>query len=166
MSLFPESLFEKTCLELENPVINEYELFTDSLGVKIFRRYIRESGLYEYKIYGNLDVQPEYTFIRELQEIVQLDKKYWVVIAKAEVFENYPEKDGVVRVKEYEQQAVLTSDESGGTKAFMKYYDNPGGSLPSWLINWAAKARVPEFLTIMQKSCREYKAYLDKKDKN
>ena len=23
--------------------------------------------------------------------------------------------------------------------AFMHYYDNPGGSIPTWLINWAAK---------------------------
>lgn len=61
----------------------------------------------------------------------------------------------------------------------MKYYDNPGGSLPSWLINWAAKVSklliktsltlsfqkgVPEFLTIMQKSCRKYQAYLETKN--
>ena len=23
--------------------------------------------------------------------------------------------------------------------AFMKYYDDPGGMIPTWLINWAAK---------------------------
>lgn len=24
----------------------------------------------------------------------------------------------------------------------MKYYDNPGGSIPTWLINWAAKVSI------------------------
>ena len=23
--------------------------------------------------------------------------------------------------------------------AYMKYYDNPGGMIPTWLINWGAK---------------------------
>ena len=26
--------------------------------------------------------------------------------------------------------------------AFMQYYDNIGGSVPAWLINWAAKVSV------------------------
>lgn len=27
---------------------------------------------------------------------------------------------------------------------FMYYFDNPGGQIPSWLINWAAKVRSQE----------------------
>ena len=26
--------------------------------------------------------------------------------------------------------------------AYMYYFDNPGGMIPTWLINWAAKVRI------------------------
>lgn len=29
--------------------------------------------------------------------------------------------------------------------AFMHYFDNPGGLIPTWLINWAAKVCTDEF---------------------
>ena len=29
--------------------------------------------------------------------------------------------------------------------AYMYYFDNPGGMIPTWLINWAAKVKVTKF---------------------
>lgn len=94
--------------------------------------------------------------MRELRQLDINGKQYWCVLARAELFPSHPEKSRVVRVTEYEQSAVLTSDGANGTKgittitsritrsfaAFMRYYDNPGGSIPTWLINWAASVRI------------------------
>lgn len=62
-----------------------------------------------------------------------------VVLAESNPVAKIPEKSGVVRVKEFHQSLVIQSDGKVGTKAFMHYFDNPGGSIPTWLINWAAK---------------------------
>ncbi|MGH0130658.1 UNVERIFIED_CONTAM: hypothetical protein FKN15_063124 [Acipenser sinensis] len=35
----------------------------------------------------------------------------------------------------------------GYVKVFMNYFDNPGGSIPSWLINWAAKSTQMDILS-------------------
>lgn len=43
--------------------------------------------------------------------------------------------------------------------AFMQYFDNPRGSIPTWLINWGASTGVPDFLTKMEKACEGYQAY-------
>ena len=66
--------------------------------------------------------------------------------------------------------------------AFMHYYDNPKGMIPTWLINWAAKVRndlvnhqmwlsklklppttqtgVPQFLKMMREAIKGYPDYL------
>lgn len=43
--------------------------------------------------------------------------------------------------------------------AFMHYYDDPKGSIPSMLINWAARSGVPDFLSKMEVACNQYKDY-------
>lgn len=40
---------------------------------------------------------------------------------------------------------------------FMYYFDNPGGQIPSWVVNWAAKNGVPNFLKDMVKACQNYR---------
>jgi len=104
----------------------------------------------------------DYVFGREYREMEINDKKYWLVLSKPFESSSLPPKKGVVRVREFMQNAVLCSNGSGGTKAFINYYDNPGGSIPTWLINWAAKTGVPQFLTSMKKACKGYPEYLAK----
>ncbi|XP_041371882.1 phosphatidylcholine transfer protein-like [Gigantopelta aegis] len=108
----------------------------------------------------------DYVYKRELREMTYAGMKAWVVLAQSEVSSSIPEKSGVIRVDDYKQSAVLTSDGEQGTKAFMHYYDNPKGMIPTWLINWGAKTGVPQFLTIMQKACRGYPEYLRKQQAN
>ncbi|KAK7477220.1 hypothetical protein BaRGS_00031531 [Batillaria attramentaria] len=105
----------------------------------------------------------DYVYRRELREIEHNGRKIWVVLARSQETPSIPEKSGIVRVDDYIQSAALTSDDKVGTKAYMRYYDNPKGNIPTWLINWAAKTGVPQFLTIMQKACRGYPEYLAKK---
>ncbi|KAL3837508.1 hypothetical protein ACJMK2_022860 [Sinanodonta woodiana] len=105
----------------------------------------------------------DYVYIREMREMEYNGKKVWVVKAQSEIVHSIPEKDGVIRVDDYKQSCVLTTDGKVGSRAYMHYYDNPKGSIPTWLINWAAKTGVPGFLTIMQKACRGYPDYLRSK---
>ncbi|XP_070545662.1 phosphatidylcholine transfer protein-like [Ptychodera flava] len=209
--MFPEDKFVEACNDLENPNLDGYEFFTESHGIKIYRRYIEESGLYEYKVFGTLeDLDPEicaqvymdleyrkkwdgyvyelkpvtedgksgvywqvnfpfpmsnrdYVYMRQLKEFDIDGKHIWAVLGKSEPFKCEPERKSVIRVDDFHQSMVLRSDGKNGTKAFMHYYDNPKGMIPTWLINWAAKTGVPKFLTDMQKACKGYPEYLKTK---
>ncbi|XP_032823272.1 phosphatidylcholine transfer protein isoform X1 [Petromyzon marinus] len=211
---FPESLYTDACAQLEAPRLEGgWEFFVESSGIKIHRFYREHSGLYEYKVFGDLpDAGPQlyadvymdlqyrrtwdsyvkelyerdhagekvvywevkypfplsnrdYVYTRERREIEVGGQTVWVVVAKSANVPGIVEKAGVVRVADYQQSLALTSNGKHGTKVFMHYYDNPGGMIPSWLINWAAKSGVPAFLTDMQKACRGYRDYCQKAGK-
>uniref|UniRef100_A0A8D0PN80 Phosphatidylcholine transfer protein n=1 Tax=Sus scrofa TaxID=9823 RepID=A0A8D0PN80_PIG len=84
-------------------------------------------------------------------------KKVLVILAWSTSVLQFPEKSGVIRVKQYKQSLAIQSDGKKGSKVFMCYFDNPGGQIPSWLINWAAKSGVPNFLKDMSKACQNYR---------
>lgn len=105
----------------------------------------------------------DYVYKRDLKVLEKNGNKIWVVLAQSATASKIPEKDGVIRVDDYIQSCALTTDGKMGSKAYMRYYDNPKGMIPTWLINWGAKTGVPQFLTMMQKACRTYPEYLQKK---
>ncbi|KAF3699760.1 Phosphatidylcholine transfer protein [Channa argus] len=217
MSLqFKDEDFQCAWRELDEPQLDGgWELFTETMGVKIYRLYDKETGLYEYKVFGvlttctaelcadvymdltyrkhwdgyvkelyekdfsgqpaiywevkypfplsNRDVKPQYVYVRERRDLDADGRKIFVILARSSPDTPCPEKSGVLRVRDYKQSVALESDGSGGTKVFMNYFDNPGGMIPSWLVNWAAKSGVPGFLSDMQKACGNYKNYCQKK---
>ncbi|KAF7247016.1 Phosphatidylcholine transfer protein [Varanus komodoensis] len=139
----------------------------------------QKSGLYEYKVYSYLsDCSPElcadvymdlnyrkkwdqylrvqYVFIRERQDMEVDGEKIYVILAKSVSTSKFPEKPGIVRVKNYKQSVAFQSDGKKGTKVFMWYFDDPGGKVPPWLVNWATKTGVPNFLKDMQRACHAY----------
>ncbi|XP_060059763.1 phosphatidylcholine transfer protein isoform X5 [Erinaceus europaeus] len=81
----------------------------------------------------------DYVYIRDCRELDWEGQKVYVVLAKSVEVPQFPEKSGVVRVKQYKQSLALVSDGKKGSRVFMHYFDNPGGQIPSWLINWFAK---------------------------
>ncbi|XP_066515409.1 phosphatidylcholine transfer protein isoform X2 [Hoplias malabaricus] len=101
----------------------------------------------------------DYVYVRERKDLEVNGRKICVVLAKSSAVSQCPEKAGVIRVNDYKQSVALESDGSNGTKVFMNYFDNPGGKIPTWLVNWAAKSGVPAFLTDMQKACNSYANY-------
>ncbi|KAL5010566.1 hypothetical protein ScPMuIL_012871 [Solemya velum] len=102
----------------------------------------------------------DYVYARELREIQEGDNnKCYILLAKSQECADYPENSGVIRVDDYLSHIAIKSDGNGGCKAYMKYYDNPKGSIPTWLINWAAKTGVPGFLTETYKACKGYDEY-------
>ncbi|XP_029492428.1 phosphatidylcholine transfer protein-like [Oncorhynchus nerka] len=215
MSLhFTDEEFLEAWKELDKPQLEGgWEFFTETMGVKIYRLYDKETGLYEYKVFGVLatctpelcaDVymdlpyrkqwdgyvkelhekdydgrsaiywevkypfplsNRDYVYVRERRDVDVDSRKIWVVLAKSSPQSPLPEKSGVQRVNDYKQTVAMESDGACGTKVFMNYFDNPGGNIPTWLVNWAAKSGVPAFLTDMQKACGNYSNYCQKNKK-
>ncbi|XP_056143918.1 phosphatidylcholine transfer protein [Lampris incognitus] len=213
MSLcFTEEEFRDAWRELDAPGLGGgWQLFTETMGVRIYRLYDQDTGLYEYKVFGVLatctpelcaDVymdltyrkqwdgyvkelyekdfgghtaiywevkypfplsNRDYVYVRERRDLNMEGRKIWVVLARSSPQTACTEKSGVIRVKDYKQSLAIESDNAGGTKVFMNYFDNPGGMIPTWLVNWAAKSGVPAFLTDMQKACSSYSTYCQRK---
>ncbi|XP_043091383.1 phosphatidylcholine transfer protein isoform X1 [Puntigrus tetrazona] len=223
--LFSDDEIQRAWTELDEPQLDGgWELFTETMNVKIYRLYNKETGLYEYKVFGSLagcapdlcaDVymdlnyrrqwdsyvkggprssccrwsdsvrcaelhekdygeqkaiywevkyplplsNRDYVYVRERRDLDVGGRKICVVLAKSSSVSQCPEKKGVIRVRDYKQSLAMESDGSGGTKVFMNYFDNPGGMIPAWLVNWAAKTGVPGFLTDMTKACGNYSSY-------
>nr|XP_005911081.1 PREDICTED: phosphatidylcholine transfer protein [Bos mutus] len=99
----------------------------------------------------------DYVYVRQRQELDFEGQKVHVILAQSTSEPQFPEKSGVIRVKHYKQRLAIQSDGKKGSKVFMYYFDNPGGQIPSWVINWAAKNGVPNFLKDMVKACQNYK---------
>ncbi|XP_037262254.1 phosphatidylcholine transfer protein isoform X1 [Falco biarmicus] len=204
---FSEEQFRAVCRELDQPppaARGPWSLTVDSMSVKIYRVYDERSGLYEYKIFGDIaDCPPklcvdfymdlnfrkqwdnnikalyertydgekliymemkypfrlsrrDYVYTRECQEMDVDGRKIWVVLAQSVSVPQCPEKPGIVRVKSYKQRLAIESDGKTGSKFYMYYFLNPGGSTPSRLINWIAQSAVPAFLKDMRKALRNY----------
>ncbi|KAF6096029.1 phosphatidylcholine transfer protein [Phyllostomus discolor] len=81
----------------------------------------------------------DYVYIRQRQELDVGGRKIYVVLAQSVSVPQFAERPGVIRVKQYKQSLAIESDGKKGSRVFMYYFDNPGGQIPSWLINWAAK---------------------------
>ncbi|KAM5135981.1 phosphatidylcholine transfer protein [Mantella aurantiaca] len=203
---FTDEQFQEAWKELDEPVLTGgWQLFTDTMGIQIYRLYDEQTGLYEYKIYGGLVDCPadllsdvymdleyrkqwdanvkalqeenseegkviywevkypfplsnrDYVYVRERRDLDECGRKIFVILAKSVSGPHWPEKSGIIRVNGYKQSLAIESDGKNGCKIFMCYFDNPGGMIPLWLINWAAKSGVPNFLKDMQKACKGFK---------
>jgi hypothetical protein len=66
--------------------------------------------------------------------------------------ESPPENDGVVRMKTYDGQWTLVARD-GGKKTFAEYVllADPGGSLPTWLVNKLAGSGLRDMLLTLRK---------------
>ncbi|XP_071949777.1 phosphatidylcholine transfer protein-like [Antedon mediterranea] len=149
------------------------KVYTDLEYRKQWDTYAKELHEFNEKektgIYWNVNFpfpmsNRDYVFVREMKEFDLDDGRHvWVVLGKSSLFESIPTKSRTIRVDDFQQSMTMTTDGGSGTKAFMHYYDNPKGMLPTWLINWAAKTGVPNFIADMKKHCEKYPAYLEKK---
>lgn len=107
----------------------------------------------------------DYTYIKECREFDVKGEKTWVILAKSHYTETIKQKRKVIRVDDFHQFMVIQPDGDTKTRAYMHYYDDPKGMLPTWLINWGAKTGVPSFLKSMKTACDSYNDYLAKKNK-
>jgi len=98
----------------------------------------------------------DYVYARKLKEVVRDGKTVHVILGESLSGggkDLVPEKRGTIRVEKYFQFVALTSNGKGGTKAFIHYYDDPKGAIPTWLVNWAAKTGVPGFVQNLKDAC-------------
>ncbi|XP_008709063.2 phosphatidylcholine transfer protein-like isoform X1 [Ursus maritimus] len=98
----------------------------------------------------------DYVYVRQRRDLDMDGRKILVVLAQSTSVPQIPERSGVVRVNQYKQSLAIESDGKKGSRVFMYYFDNPGGLLPSWLINWATKGSVPLFLKDLANACQNY----------
>ena len=56
-------------------------------------------------------------------------KKTWVVLAKYQTFSSMGEKDGIIRVDEFQQACVMQSDGKAGARGRQCYCYNRVGSI-------------------------------------
>ncbi|KAM9119421.1 phosphatidylcholine transfer protein isoform 2-T3 [Pangshura tecta] len=131
----------------------QWDQYVKELSEKIYdgKRIIYWEVKYPFPL-SNRD----YVYLRERRDMEVDGQKIWVMLAKSVSLPQCPEKPGIIRVNSYVQSLVLASDGKTGSKVYMYYFDNPGGMIPSWLINWAAKSGVPAFLKDLQKACLNY----------
>ncbi|XP_055436136.1 phosphatidylcholine transfer protein-like [Bubalus kerabau] len=116
-----------------------------------------ETVVYWQVIYPFPMSNRDYVYVRQRRGLSFEGRKVHVILAESTYDPQFPEKSGVIRVKQYEQRLVIQSDGKKGSKVFMYYFDNPGGQIPSWVINWAAKNGVPNFLNNLVKACQNYR---------
>ncbi|XP_069572150.1 phosphatidylcholine transfer protein isoform X2 [Brachyistius frenatus] len=175
--LFTDEDFQSAWKELDEPQLEGgWELFTETMGVQIHRLYDKVGNieLYEKDFDGQSAIywqvkypfplsNRDYVYVRERRDLDVDGRKIWVILAKSSPETPCTEKSGVLRVKDYKQSVAMETDGGCGTKVFLNYFDNPGGMIPTWLVNWAAKSGVPGFLTDMQKACSNFKTYCEKK---
>ncbi|XP_074646099.1 phosphatidylcholine transfer protein-like isoform X2 [Tubulanus polymorphus] len=97
----------------------------------------------------------DYVYDRELRQLVYNGRTVWVMLAKSLTLPEVPEKRDVVRVTDFVQTIAVTSD------VYMKIFNNPGGSIPVWLINSLTKSGIAQHVYRMQAICRGYPRYLE-----
>ena len=107
----------------------------------------------------------KYVYARETRKVIREGKEYIVIVMHSVKKHNVKEISGAIRVDDYHQSLALSLWNKRGTLglgagdsvlclwlflfyllsfsimclAYIEYYDNPKGSIPSWLVNWAAK---------------------------
>ncbi|XP_066300270.1 phosphatidylcholine transfer protein-like [Branchiostoma lanceolatum] len=142
----------------------EYRKHWDSYVNELYEREVEgKKVIYWHVNFPMFMSNRDYVYMRELREFDVDCGHVWAVLAQSTTLGDVPEKDGVIRVDDYKCSLVFASDGKQGTKAFMYYYDNPKGMIPTFIINWAAKTGVPGFLTSMQKACRKYPEFCSKR---
>ncbi|XP_010340243.3 phosphatidylcholine transfer protein isoform X2 [Saimiri boliviensis] len=141
------------------------DVYMDLNYRKQWDQYVKE--LYEQECNGETVVYWEvkypfpmsnrdYVYLRQRRDLDVEGRKIHVILAQSTSVPQLGERSGVIRVKQYKQSLAIESDGKKGSKVFMYYFDNPGGQIPSWLINWAAKNGVPNFLKDMARACQNY----------
>ena len=105
----------------------------------------------------------DYFYMRRCKEMAFTTKgkqqTAWVTISRCMPpdLQLCPETSAL-RVDEYKQTMAITTHESGqGSRLYMNTFDNPKGSIPTWLINYFASSGVASYLDSVKKAVENYK---------
>lgn len=147
------------------------KVYIDTNYRKLWDPYIREirevkygdrTGIYWLGSYPFPLAKRDVVFMRETRTLKSNGRSISITLSKSDnvlsSLELVPK--GVVRVPQFQQTIAITSHGVNSAKAFSYYYEDPGGLIPSWIINWAAKTGIPALLSNIEKGCREYDEYM------
>ncbi|KAJ1504711.1 hypothetical protein HMI55_001902 [Coelomomyces lativittatus] len=101
----------------------------------------------------------DYVFLRQSKKKKTEDGcPCFVVFAESFSKSVEPPVKGVLRVTEYSQTIIFAPgiEDEKETRVYMEYFDNPGGNIPSAVINWAVSSGVPTFLSKLKNACHQY----------
>ncbi|XP_077898405.1 phosphatidylcholine transfer protein isoform X3 [Ictidomys tridecemlineatus] len=116
------------------------EVFMDLGYRKQWDQYVHE--LYEKECDGETLVywqvaypfpmyNRDYVYIRQLRELDLEGRKIYVILAKSTSSSQFPERSGVIRVRQYHQSLAIESDGKGGSREWSsQLLERPGRSLP------------------------------------
>nr|XP_040124936.1 phosphatidylcholine transfer protein isoform X4 [Ictidomys tridecemlineatus] len=101
------------------------EVFMDLGYRKQWDQYVNE--LYEKECDGETLVywqvaypfpmyNRDYVYIRQLRELDLEGRKIYVILAKSTSSSQFPERSGVIRVRQYQQSLAMESDGKGGSR--------------------------------------------------
>jgi len=154
-----KNICAETCVEVYMDL--EYRKKWDSYVKELFVIDGEGNSKDDCPIYWNVNYpfpmsNRDYVYARKLKEIHRGDQVIHVILGESLPgggVEKVKEKRSTIRVEKYFQFLAIGSNGEGGTKAFIHYYDDPKGTIPTWLINWAAKTGVPGFVTTLKDAC-------------
>mmetsp|Transcript_25178 Transcript_25178/g.39267 ORF Transcript_25178/g.39267 Transcript_25178/m.39267 type:complete len:217 (-) Transcript_25178:30-680(-) len=105
----------------------------------------------------------DYVCLRKSKKIS--DTVYSIVSESIERQEYPAAKTCGVRVATFDSKLYMRCTGDGNCEFVSIYYEDPGGSVPKWLINWAVKTAVPKGLDDLRGTALGYEKYLEKNEK-
>ena len=93
----------------------------------------------------------DYVYTRVERTRPTVHGEAYVTLANAATAAGVPPKSGLVRVKEYRQSVVFLPAPGGSssgpvrTKVYLHYFDNPGGSIPTSVMQSVVHSILPSF---------------------
>ncbi|XFG10318.1 PREDICTED: phosphatidylcholine transfer protein isoform X2 [Capra hircus] len=92
-------------------------------------------------------------YVQQRRELDFRGRKIQVVLAKGTSMPQFPERSDFIRVRQCQVKLAMESDGSNRSKVLIHCFINPGGIIPSWIINLVAKHGIPGFLADLEDAC-------------
>jgi hypothetical protein len=106
----------------------------------------------------------DYVFYRRIQEFPE--EQVYVISGRACAMNNpyKSEVKGIVRVDEFVSTVVARSIGENKVEILCTYFDNPKGSIPKTVVNFAVKQSLPKMLDQLKTCLGGYADYKAKRD--
>ncbi|XP_027375439.1 phosphatidylcholine transfer protein-like [Bos indicus x Bos taurus] len=95
-------------------------------------------------------------YVKQRRDLDFRGRKIQVVLAKGTSLPQFPERPGFIRVRQCQVKLAVESDGHNRSKVLIYWFINPGGWIPSWLINLLVKNGIPGFLADLEDACLRY----------
>jgi len=149
---------------IEGPAARVYKVLNDLDNYKDFMPYTRESKVvgregkatFFYScIAAPIVANRDYTLRMTDQSNMDPTSGFYKISWDAANDKGPALKDGTVRIDVNKGHWLLEPTEDGKTTATYYVYTNPGGAIPTWLINKANKDSVPDIFRAIRKRMKD-----------